>query len=336
MTQELGIVLSADYFPVKTVIEVAPMVDQLGYHQVSVPEIWGHDAFSLLSVLAHQTTHTRLATGIVNIFSRSPGTMSMTAASIDELSDGRFILGLGLSGPKVIEDWHGIHFKKPLQRTRDYVELVRMMLGRKRINFESEELGSFKDFKISIRNIRPDIPIHIASIGPKNVQLTAEIADGWIPVIMPLHAFEQEMAKVHSILDELGKNRSSFAITPFVPTLVGTDSATVNTLKGHLAYYFGGMGTFYNNMLARFGYELEAMKIKDEWKKGNPAGAAAAVTDEILDAIAIHGSADQAIEQLNKFYKAGATCPLLFLPFRSTWEQAMTTYQTLAPTQQNL
>jgi F420-dependent oxidoreductase-like protein len=333
---EVGIVLSSDYFPSEKMIELAPMIDQLGYAQISVPEIWGHDAFSLLSILAYRTKRPRLATGIVNIFSRSPATMAMTAASIDELSNGRFILGLGVSGPKVIEDWHGIPFQKPLTRTREYIEVLRAIFAKQRLNKKTSQLGTFSDFRISIKEVRPDLPIHIASLGPKNIQLTAEMADGWIPVIMPLDSFDQQVAEFKRYVESAQRSPDHISITPFVPTLVGSSEEVVQTLKGHLAYYFGGMGDFYNNMLARFGFEQEAEEIKTRWNSGDIRGASQVIHEELLDAIAIHGSPDHALEQLVRFRKAGATCPLLMLPFRSTLEQAMTTYQTLAPSNEQM
>jgi len=331
--QEVGMVLSADYFPIDNMVKLAPMIDELGYSQVSVPEIWGHDAFSLASVLAYRTKKPRIATGIVNMFSRTPATMAMTAASIDELSSGRFTLGLGVSGPKVINDWHGMEFTKPLTRTREYVEVLRSIFKKERLDHDTTQLGHMKDFRISVKDIRPDLPIHIAALGPKNVELTAEIADGWIPVIMPRKDFEREVTQVHTYLKKFQRPHSEFAITPFIPALVGTDEESVNTIKGHLAYYFGGMGTFYNNMLRRFGFEAEAEEINTRWQKGDIKGARDAISEELLDAIAIHGTPDHAIEQLRGFIKAGATCPLITAPFRATLDQAMRTYQTLSPAQ---
>jgi len=331
MTQEVGMVLSADYFPMEKMLELAPMIDNLGYSQISVPEIWGHDAFSLASVLAYRTKNPRIASGIVNMFSRTPATMAMTAASIDELSHQRFVLGLGVSGPKVINDWHGMAFEKPLTRTREYVSVLRSIFNRDRLDQDTTQLGHIKDFRISIKDIRSDLPIHIAALGPKNMELAAEIADGWIPVIMPLDQFSQEVDQMHEHLKGYDKKPDDFAITPFIPALVGTDEESQKTLRGHMAYYFGGMGDFYNNMLQRFGFEQEAAEIKNRWSKGDIAGARNAITEELLDAIAIHGNADSAQEKLKAFYDAGATCPLIMVPFNATLQQAMLTYQTLAP-----
>ena len=133
------------------------MIDSLGYSQVSVPEIWGHDAFSLLSVLANTTRKARLATGIVNMFSRTPATMAMTAASIDEISRGRFILGLGLSGPNVIENLHGMPYKKPITRSREYIKVTKALLAGETLEHNTQTLGNLNNFKLSIKKIRPNI-----------------------------------------------------------------------------------------------------------------------------------------------------------------------------------
>ena len=308
---KVGLVLSSDYFNPHKLIEVSPLIDQLGYHQISVPEIWGYDAISLLSILATTTKKVRLATGIVNIYSRTPAMMAMTAASLDKLSNGRFSLGIGVSGPVVIENLHGQQFAKPLQRTREYISVLRTLFDNKRLNHETTQLGNLKKFKLSIKDINPDIPIHIAALGPKNLELTAELADGWIPVIMPLEAFKTEVSKIKEHLGKYNRSMDNFEITPFVLALIGEEPEKINLLKGHLAYYFGGMGTFYNNMLKRIGYVEEADTIMNLWKRGKVVEAANNISDEILAKTCIFGSKEEAQEKLISFMNAGATIPLL-------------------------
>ncbi len=331
---DVGIVLSSDYLPSREIIKLAPMIDAMGYAQISVPEIWGHDAISLLSVLAHVTRKTRLATGIVNIFSRTPGTMAMTAASIDEISRGRFVLGLGLSGPQVIENFHGMAYSKPLQRTREYIDVLRTLFGNKRLNHETKQLGHLKNFKVSIKDIRSDIPIHIAALGPKNIELTATMADGWLPVIMPLSAFEEEVKRMSGFIP--AEKRDSFSITPFTLSILGDEKPKLDLLRGHMAYYFGGMGTFYNTMLKRIGFEEEADNIMGLWKKGKIKESAMAVTDELLAQTCVYGDKDAVQEKLIAIGKAGATCPLISLPFKTPMEYAMETVQALAPSNLSL
>lgn len=328
---KVGLVLSSDYLNPHKLIELSPLIDQLGYHQISVPEIWGYDAISLLSILATTTKKVRLATGIINIYSRTPAMMAMTAASLDKISNGRMTLGIGVSGPAVIENLHGQKFTKPLKRTREYISILRTLFDNKRLNHETTQLGNLKNFKLSIKDINSDIPIHIASLGPKNMELTAELADGWIPVIMPLEAFKLEVGKIKGHLKKYNKSIDNFEITPFVLALIGDEPEKIALIKGHLAYYFGGMGTFYNNMLKRMGFVEEADSVMDLWKRGEIAEAANSISDEILAKICIYGPKEEAQERLINFIKAGATTPLLSLPFKSKLEHAMETFQTLAP-----
>ncbi len=329
--KEVGIVVSADYFPINDIINMASFIDQLGFSQVSVPEMWGHDAVTLLALLGHLTKKPRLASGIFNMYSRTPALVAQTTATLDELSGGRFILGLGLSGPIVVEKWHGIPFKKPLKRTKEFVDIVRMILRGDRLNYESEFFGKLENFKLAMIPPQRNVPIHIASLGPKNVELTARIADGWIPVMMPIESFAKEVQKVKSILKKEGRDVDSFAITPFVLAAVGRDEETRQLLRNHLAYYFGGMGDFYNNMLRRIGYVDEADKIKKFWNQGDRKAAAAVITDDLLNEICVNGDEEEARAQLQRFHDAGATCPLLSLPFKSQARHVLVTYQALAP-----
>lgn len=328
---EVGIAISADYFPINDIINMASFIDQLGFAQVSVPEMWGHDVVTLLALLAHLTKKPRIAAGIFNMFSRTPALVAQTAATLDELSNGRFVLGLGLSGPIVVEKWHGVPFKKPLKRTKEFVDIVRTILRGDRLHYESEFFGTLEGFKLSMNPPRQSVPIHIASLGPKNIELTARIADGWIPVMMPIEAFKEEVKKVKSILQAEKKDSESFAITPFVLAAVGRDEETRQLLRNHLAYYFGGMGDFYNNMLRRIGHDEEADKIKKYWAEGNRKAAAAVISDDLLNEICVNGDEEESRAQLQRFFDAGATCPLLSLPFKSQAQHVLATYQALAP-----
>lgn len=327
----VGVAISPDYYQINSLLEYATKIDELGYYQISVPEIWGRDAVSFIAALSTKTKHIKLATGIISMFSRTPALVGMTAGTIDEMSGGRFILGLGLSGPIVINNWHGLNYQKPLKRTKEFVEILRAIFNKDRVNFETSELGTLKGFKISNKNIRNDIPIHIAAIGPKNVELTAKIADGWIPIFMPVDMFRSEISKVKEKIESAGKPFSEFAITPFIPTLIGTDRRQIDTLKGHLGYYFGGMGTFYNSLLRRMGFEDEAESIMSHYQKGDVLEGNRAVTDEIVNTLCITGSKNDAIEKLFQFRKAGITCPIIAPPFGSRFEDVKTTFETLAP-----
>ncbi|MHA2099377.1 MAG: LLM class flavin-dependent oxidoreductase [Candidatus Kariarchaeaceae archaeon] len=328
---KVGVALSPDYYPVGHLLEYTPLLDKLGYYQISVPEIWGRDAISFLAAVAVKTKKVKLATGIISMFSRTPALVGMTAGTLDEMSNGRFVLGLGLSGPIVIENWHGLKYRKPLKRTEEFVKILRSIFNKERVNYDTSELGTLKGFRISNKNIRNNIPIHIASIGPKNVELTAEIADGWIPIFMPPDMFRSEIDKVRGMLEKHGRSFAEFEITPFIPSLIGNDNHIKDTLKAHLGYYFGGMGTFYNNLLKRMGFEDEAIEIMDLYQKGDVLNGNRAVSDDIVNALCITGSKEEAIEKLYEFHKIGISCPILAPPFRSRFDDVRITLETLAP-----
>ena len=328
---EVGLVTSADYLPVQEIMRYVPVIEDLGFQEISVPEIWGHDSVSLLSLLCYHSKKAFISSGIINMFSRAPALVGMTATTLDELSQGRFILGLGLSGPRVIENWYGKSFTKPLKRTREFVEIVNTVTSGNVLNYNSEFYGRLQGFKLSMKPVRKRVPIHIAALGPKNVELTAKIADGWMPFTMPLPSFEKEVKRVEELLRKNRRERKSFTITPFVLAAVGDDEKTQYLLKKHLAYYFGGMGDFYNQLLRRSGFEEEASIIKEKWLARDKEGSIKAVSDELLALTTISGTADEAREKLLAFIKAGADRPLLSLPFGSTMELGLATYKALAP-----
>ena len=325
---KIGLVLGADYLPFKKAVEIAKFADNLGYTQISVPEIWAHDQISLLSVIAHETSSISIASGIMNMYSRTPALAAMTAASLSEFSSNRFILGLGLSGPKVVENLHGRSFSKPLSHTRDFVAAVRTLLNYERLNLDSKTLGKMQGFKLGFKPVTPDIPIHIASIGPKNIELTAEIADGWIPIMMPAKSLKEKVSEIMEKRERLSL-KNQFTITPFILSLQGSDEKTKKLLKAHLGYYLGGMGTFYNKMLARAGFKNEADIIFSKFQKGDVLGAYSAITDEILSAVCLFGSKNQLIENMANYQKINGIVPLLTFPFKSSPEQIKNTLLSL-------
>jgi F420-dependent oxidoreductase-like protein len=327
---DLGVVLGNDYYPFHDLVDLAKELDTLGYKQISVPEIWGHDSVSLMSTIAYNTTRIKVSSGIINMYSRTPAVVAMTSATIDEFSNGRFILGLGLSGPKVVENLHGRSFKKPIQHTREFVEVLRSFFGNRRINLQSELLGDLRDFKLSFKPIKPDLPIHIAALGPQNIKLTAEIADGWIPVIMPMEEMKSNISQIHQHLKSNNRDISKFDITPFVLTLLGDTDQVKTALRSHLIYYYGGMGDFYNNMLSRSGYEKEANMIKECFKTQDMKGAMAAISDELLSSICVFGTPDEMRAKLMEFYDIGVTRPLLTIPFNTPMEYAVRTLKVLS------
>lgn len=298
------------------------LAEDLGYDSIWVPEMWGRDAFSLISFIAAATERIKFATGIISVYSRSPAIIAQTAATIDEYSGGRMIIGLGMSTALVNELWHGAKFEKPLTRTKEYVEIIRTALGGGRVNYNGE-IFSLRNFKLLFKPIRNEIPIHIASIGPKNIELTSRIADGWVPYMCSMDF----VRKQKKILESNGRNIS---INPFFPALVSNGgSEAKEVVREFVAYYICSMGDYYRRLVSGYGYAEEAEKAKKLWKE-NKAEAVKCVSDGLLDLICVTGSAEDGRKKLEKF-ASEVNLPILMFPYRASKEQIVFSMKALAP-----
>jgi len=297
--------------------------ERLGYDSIWTAEAYGSDAVTPATWIAARTTRIHVGTAIMQIAARTPAMTAMTAMTLDALSGSRFRLGLGVSGPQVVEGWHGQAFGRPLRRTREYMEVVRSILRRdKPVEYRGEyyqvpyagpdATGLGKPLK-SILHGRPDLPIYLAAIGPKNVALAAEIADGWIPTFFsPRHMpmFREQLEA--GFRGAPGKSRERFDIMPSVGVVVGDDvSACRRAIKARLALYVGGMGArernFYNQLACRYGYAAEAKAIQDLYLAGHKAEAEAAVPDALVDDVALCGPRERIRERLAQWRSAGVT-----------------------------
>lgn len=311
-------------------IEVARLAEELGFHSLWIPEMWGRDSFSLLALLAIHTKRINLGTGIVSVFSRTPAAIAQTAATLDEISEGRMILGLGTSGPVVIEDWHGIKFEKPLQRTREYIEIIRMILSGERVNY-SGEIFKLKNFRLQFTPPRKDIPIYIASLGPKNIRITGELADGWIPFLVPKEYIQDARKELLSGAGVTGRDVRRIMVCPYIPACVSGDvDLSKRVVQEHIAYYVGGMGAFYHNVISRYGFGEEADRIGEAWKRGSKTQAVQSVSDSIIDSVAIVGTAEEGRRKLQEFRQAGADLPILIFPSKASREMVKETMVELA------
>jgi F420-dependent oxidoreductase-like protein len=299
-------------------LEIVQAAESLGYDSVWTAEAYGSDAATILAWLAAQTEKIRLGSAIFQIPARSAGMTAMTAATIDQLSNGRMILGIGTSGPQVSEGWHGVRFGKQLARTRDYVAALRIALARERLVYEGETLrlplpdGPGKALKLTIPPIQERIPIFIAAIGPKNTQLAAEIADGVIPTLFsPEHvAVMRREIEAGVARAENGKTAGDVEIAPQVQVYVGDDwQAARDLMRPFLALYIGGMGSreknFYNQLVQRYGFESAAKEVQDLYLDGKKDEAMAAIPDELIDTVSICGPPDNVRERLAAYRDAG-------------------------------
>jgi F420-dependent oxidoreductase-like protein len=290
--------------------------ERLGYDSVWPAEAYGSDAATVLGWLAGQTTTIRLGSGIFQIPARSAAMTAMTAATIDQLSGGRMILGIGSSGPQVAEGWHGQRFAQQLQRTREYVAVVRMALARDRVEFHGQTLdlplpdGPGKALKLTISTVQERIPIYLAAIGPRNTALAGEIADGWIPTLFS----PEHVAELRPLLEEgavrSGRSLDGFDIAPTVNVFVTDDlQAARDAMRPFIALYVGGMGSrkqnFYNQLIQRYGFESEAKEIQDLYLDGKREEAMAAIPNALIDTVTLSGPADVVRDRLAVYRDAG-------------------------------
>jgi F420-dependent oxidoreductase-like protein len=297
-------------------LEIVQEAERLGYDSVWTAEAYGSDAATILGWIAGQTERIRLGSAIFQMPGRSPAMTAMTAATLDQLSNGRMILGIGSSGPQVAEGWHGQRFGKQIQRTREYVSVVRMALARERVVFEGETLelplpdGPGKALKLTIAPVQEQIPIYLAAIGPNNTRLAGEIADGWIPTLFS----PEHVAEFRPLLEEgaarVGRSLNGFDIAPTVQVFVTDDVAAArDAMRPFLALYVGGMGSrdknFYNQLVQRYGFEAAAREVQNLYLDGRREDAMAALPDELIDLVSLCGPPDHVRERLAVYRDAG-------------------------------
>lgn len=317
----LGLHLGFLALPPVLHLQLAQEADRLGYHSLWTAEAWGSDCITPLTWLAAKTERIRVGTAVMQIPARTPAGAAMTAATLDFLTGGRMLLGLGVSGPQVVEGWHGVPYGKPLGRTREYVEIIRAILARKQplehhgehydIPFQAgTALG--KPLRLMFRPIRPDIPIYLAAIGPKNVALAAEIGDGWLPIFFAPERISVFRPSLEEGFARALKGRKGFDIAPMVEIRLGDDVAACrDAVKPTLALYIGGMGAkgrnFYFNLACRYGYEEAAHRIQDAFLDGRREAATAAVPDALVDEVALCGPRKRIAERLQAYRACGVT-----------------------------
>jgi F420-dependent oxidoreductase-like protein len=297
-------------------LEIVQEAERLGYDSVWTAEAYGSDAATILGWVAGQTSRIRIGSAIFQMPGRSPAMTAMTAATLDQLSDGRMILGIGSSGPQVAEGWHGQRFGKQIQRTREYVSVVRMALARERVEFHGDTLelplpdGPGRALKLTIAPVQDRIPIYLAAIGPNNTRLAGEVADGWIPTLFS----PEHVAEFRPLLEEgaarVGRSLNGFDIAPTVNVFVTDDVAAArDAMRPFLALYVGGMGSrernFYNQLVQRYGFEDAAREVQDLYLDGKHEEAMAALPDELIDLVSLCGPPDRVRERLAVYRDAG-------------------------------
>jgi F420-dependent oxidoreductase-like protein len=300
--------------PPEGFVELAQEAERLGYDSVWTAEAYGSDVFTPLGWIGAQTSRIKLGTGIAQLSGRTPANLAMTAATLDHLSNGRVILGLGVSGPQVVEGWYGMPFPKPLQRTREYVRVVRDILRREAPVTNPGEhyplpypggTGLGKPLKLTLHPLRSDIPIYLAAEGPKNVQLSTEICDGWLPIFYSPY-------RTDLYADALAGSPAGFEIPATTTVVIGDDVAEALLLvKVYLAFYIGGMGAptknFHFDVIARMGFAVEAARVRELFLAGDREAATKAVPDDLADEISLVGPAGRIRDRLEPWIKSPVT-----------------------------
>jgi F420-dependent oxidoreductase-like protein len=297
-------------------LEIVQEAERLGYDSVWTAEAYGSDAATILGWVAGQTSRIKIGSAIFQMPGRSAAMTAMTAATLDQLSDGRMLLGIGSSGPQVAEGWHGQRFARQIQRTREYVSVVRMALARERVEFHGETLelplpdGPGKALKLTIAPVQDQIPIYLAAIGPNNTRLAGEIADGWIPTLFSPEHVAEFRPLLQEGADRAGRSLDGFDVAPTVNVFITDDlDAARNAMRPFIALYVGGMGSrdknFYNNLVQRYGFEDAAKKVQDLYLEGKREEAMAALPDALIDKVSLCGPKEVVRERLAVYRDAG-------------------------------
>lgn len=302
-------------------LRLATAADESGYDVAWLAEAYGSDSATLAAYLSAHTKNLEWGSAVMQIPGRSPAMTAMTAATLDSITGGRYRLGLGVSGPQVSEGWHGVRFDHPLGRTREYVDIIRLAVGRKKVEYHGTyfELplpdGPGKALRLLLLPKRDHLPIYLASIGPKNLALTGEIADGWLGIFVSPEFVHEQLAQIEkgrAKSDHAEQGMAGFDVAPLVAVSVADDLDTAaDRLRANSALYVGGMGSrkqnFYNALACRMGFEDAAKTVQDLYLDHKPREAAAAVPREFIDRTALIGPRARIAERLHAYADAGVT-----------------------------
>lgn len=283
--------------------------DEVGVETVFISEAWGREPFGPLAVIADRTERITLGTSIVNVFSRTPAALAQHFATLDEISNGRAIAGLGTSGKLVVEEFHGVPFERPATRLRETIQIMRMLFAGEPLRFEGEVFRFGRGFTLRFTPLRPNIPIYLASFRPAGMKLVAELADGWLPMMIPFERLSAQVAEMRAMVAAAGRDPSSVVAKSPGVVIVTPDVASARLAqKRSLAYYVARMGVYYHTHLTAMGRGAEVEAIRRAWDEGGSAAGAAAVSDELSEAFATIVTPDRlddAVARLDRQIAAG-------------------------------
>lgn len=332
MKERTGLLTFWKNYDRKAILRYVQEADEIGYDSFWLPEAWGYEVFSLLTEMAVHTKNIKIGTGIVNVFSRSPGLMAMQAATLDEISEGRFILGLGTSGEKVIEGFHGVPYKKPLTRLREYIRVVQTLIRGDRLTEAETTLWDLRHFKLEMTPVRDRVPIYCACLNDKAIRMVGELADGWMPTFWPYTQLDKGIELLAEGAARNGRNVEDIDIAPFTTVIPMPDKdMSHGHARGLISFYIGGMGVYYHALLTRMGFGDNADEVRDLYAAGKREEAASAVSPEMMNALVIAGDPEFCRERLGQWREHGMGLPILGLPTDMGPEMCSMYMQVMAP-----
>jgi F420-dependent oxidoreductase-like protein len=332
MPLKLGIVAFWKNYNRRAVLRAARTAEELGYDSIWIPEAWAYEQFQLLTEIALATSRLKVATGIANVFSRSAGLLAMSAATLDEISGGRAILGLGTSGKLVVENFHGVPYEKPLTHLRETIGICRALWRGERLTPELSSLFDARHFRLEMQPLRANMPIYVASLQEKAIGEIGRLADGWLPTFWPYRHLDDGIALIAAAARAAGRDPAAIDVAPFVGVVPFDDVAMARAMiKPLVAFYIGGMGTYYHAMFCRYGFQETADRVRDLYNSGQRREANDAVSDALIDAIAICGPAAHCREQLQDWHRHGVGTALVNLPPGAPPEMVETLLRDIAP-----
>jgi len=328
----LGVVAYWKGYDRKVYLKAARLADELGYDTFFVPEAWGYDIFPLMTEMALATKRIKIATGIVNVFSRTPALLAMSAATMDEISEGRFALGIGTSAYRVIEGFHGRRYEKPLTQTRDVIKIVKTLLRGDSIHEAGAELQQYRPFKLALRNKSRNVPIYVAALKDKAIESAGELADGWMPSFWPIAELGGAIDLFHQGAKRAGRDASKLEVALFTAAFPIGKKAGAGQAKEVVSFYVGGMGDFYRELLSKHGFADDCARITELYR--DPATrdkAKAAVPDAMIDAMMVSGDPLTCRARLDLLRNQGVTMPVLGLPPSASYAQVAAFLHAMAP-----
>ncbi|MCE2407277.1 MAG: LLM class flavin-dependent oxidoreductase [Pseudomonadales bacterium] len=304
-------------------IEKVRVAESLGYEMVATGEAWGPSSIPWMTLLATHTENIQIGTSILNVYSRSPGAIAQEFASLEMLSGGRMVCGLGSSGHRVIEHFHGVEFDRPLRRIREYVEIINLLLEGQELNYDGRLMQMSRGFRLDYERQRESVPIYIAAITPKSIKQTGEIADGIFPIHWPSARFASLKEDLQSAADAASRVNAHLTVAPFTNVYVGDldDESLWQAARQPLFHYINRMGDFYWNMLVANGFEEDVLASREAWRQQRDRdGAFSAISKDMVQAIQVIGPPDTIAGQLQQRAADGADVQLIPMPQGSVAE----------------